>query len=74
MKKKAIAWSTRALLRAAPPRTVAVTVSIQSTLSEVAKISGRTVGDTTIYIDELRRAFFGAMTHLLGDGFQFARR
>ena len=61
-------------LNAPPPKTLAISVSIESTVSEVAKRSRQTVGeqqtgDARIYIEELRRACVGAITGLLGEGF-----
>ena len=54
-------------------------VSVESTVSEVAKKSRRTVGEqqtceVKINIEELRRPCVGAMTALFGEGFRFARR
>ena len=65
-------------VNATPPTTVAISVSVESTVSEVAKKSRRTVGEhqtgeAKICIEELRRACVGAMTAFLGEGFRFAR-
>ena len=78
VKQSTTAWSTTPQFSPTPTKMVAVTVSRESAVSEVAKNSRRTVGvhqvgDTRIYIDEMRRACVAAMTALLGDGFQVAR-
>ena len=78
VKQSATALSTTPQMSARPPTKVGVTVSVQSTVSEVAKKSRLTVGEKQsgeagISI-ELRRACDGAMTGLPGEGSQFAPR
>ena len=78
-KQSATAGSTTPQVNTTPLTTVDISVSVESTVSTVAKKSRRTGGEqqtaeVKINVEELRRACVGAMTALLGEGFRFARR
>ena len=78
VKQRVTAMSTTPSVSATPARTVAVSVSVESTVSIVAKKSRRTTGaqqtgDVKINTEDLRRACVGAMMQMLCEGYQFAR-
>ena len=79
VKQSAPSGSTTPQVSATPPTTVAISVYVESTVSERAKKSRRTVGEqqtgeARIYREDLLRACVGAMSTLLGEGFRLERR